>query len=137
MKLTSQTRSGRYYIEGATHEEVEQAHWSFYNHEATNTSELHWIGDTCGWFTSYPEKLLRGMENIALAEILNNRSDEFKKKKGGALAEAKRIAKERFDAIENEPRYAKTPAHIYHSGTLQKETFNDFKEYILARAFKP
>lgn len=136
MKITSQTRSGRYYIEGATHEEVERAHWSFYNHEATNTNELNWIGETCGWFYATSDMMLRGMENIALAELLNSQSEKFKGKKGGALAEAKRIAKERFDAIENEPRYAKTPAHIYHSGTLQKETFDNFKDFILARAFK-
>ncbi len=81
--------------------------------------------------------MLRGMENIALAEILNNRSAEFKGKKGGALAEAKRIAAERFAQIEEEPsRYEKEEIYRYKTVSYQPESYADIKDFFLARAFK-
>ena len=136
-RRSNQDKSFRYFIETDSHEETERRGWSFYNHKATYFPELNWVSDTCGWFYASQENMLRGMENIALAELLNARSDEFKKKKGGALAEAKRIAAERFAAIEEETgeREIQVNPHVYRAFSPSARQYDDMKDYIIKRAY--
>lgn len=127
MKITYQNSGTvwKVWLKGDTHEETEQRHWSFYNHKGTDTQELNWEGDKVGWFWSNADKLLKGMEGAALFELLNTRDAEFKGKKGGALAAARKAAKERFDEIESEPIYngtwENTQTFVYSIGKVSAE----------------
>ena len=85
---------------GDTELEIEQRHWSFWNHGATQ-SELTWNHDRSNAYfwvchkgkLSGMEKLERAMVNICLFKILNKDPDAFKGEKGGAMPAARNMAK--------------------------------------------
>ena len=86
-------------IFGDTEQEIEQRHWSFWNHGATN-SELTWSHDRTNayfWVCHNREisgmgKLEKAMVNICLFKILDKDPDAFKGEKGGALPAARDMA---------------------------------------------
>mgnify|MGYP003123592598 CR=1 FL=1 len=94
-------------IFGSTELEIEQTHWSFFNHGATS-SELAWNHDrTNAYFWVCHNKDMTGLEkferaftNICLFKILNENPDAFKGEKGGALPLARKMAKEKIEEMD-------------------------------------
>ncbi len=94
-------------IFGDSELEIEQRHWSFWNHGATQ-SELIWNHDrTNAYFwvchnsqMSGIEKVERAMVNMCLFKILNDDPDAFKGEKGGAMPRAREMAKEWIDGVD-------------------------------------
>ena len=58
---------------------------SFWNHEATSQDAPEWIFENELAFCTTEEKLLRALENIYLALMLNENAEAFKTAKGGAM----------------------------------------------------
>ena len=103
---------------------------SFWNHEATSQDAPEWIFENELAFCTTEEKLLRALENIYLALILNENAEAFKTAKGGAMPYAKAFAKEKFDGMErkdNSMRYGQQ-GHVYTMGdvyTNEEKSFNN------------
>ena len=76
-------------------EDVEARFNSYWNHGASSGELENWTDDLWS-FSAYPARVLKAMERAALFEILNTRNT----KGTNPLPEARKIAKERFDAIE-------------------------------------
>ena len=49
---------------------IETKHWSMFNHGATS-SDLEWETESCAWFWSTPEKILKAFANAHLFSYWN------------------------------------------------------------------
>ena len=109
------------------HEDVEAQFNSFYNWQATENPEIFWATDTRGYFYTTTEKLLKAMTNAELFRVLNDCSSvAWKGVKGGAMALAKELAQDRFDAMKQNPRSRGVVCVDYHNlGTIGAENLSD------------
>lgn len=89
------------FIDGETHEEIEQHFFSFWNWNATS-GELAWLTEGRARFWTTKERMQSYFENICLMELIDSRPNDFKGKKFGAFPEAKRLASERLASLKAE-----------------------------------
>lgn len=87
-------------IKGACEEEIEAIYNSFYNHEAVNV-DISWLSEHFGYFWTTRIKLLKTLENIERAKILNSFPDEEIDEKELSKT-SKQKAKEIFEGIPHE-----------------------------------
>ncbi len=81
-----------------TKEEIIGREYSLYNWNGIN-GELKWLSDGCAMCWSTPAKLLNYFFQLAVMELWD---DSKKGKKHGVEPEARKLAKERFDAVPQE-----------------------------------
>mgnify|MGYP001158446458 CR=1 FL=1 len=84
-------------------EAIEQEFNSLYNNGATN-GELQWINKGSGGgyvarFWTNKSKTLDALVKAALTKLIQDEPNKYKGVKGGAMAEAKRLATEMFEGI--------------------------------------
>ena len=115
---------------------------SFYHAGATSAKELNWANDehSVGYFWSTKEKLLVAFEKQFLNFLLQ-RGHIYKGKKGGAMSQAKAMAKAKFDALENVQdfvdykRLQVSPQNLDEctmAGTVSAERPDDTGQYVNA-----
>jgi len=119
-------------IVGSTKEEVEQRHWYFYHHNATNSTDLIWLKDDhdpfVGYFWTQEKRLKKSLRRGTLLEAMNaGYGDDFKGKKGGLMPFANEIAEIKFleikseTFIDNKSRYFE-----YHKGNVHAANLSDW-----------
>ena len=96
-------------IKGDNETEITYQFNSFWNHEATN-GEFQWvIHGTYGYFWTDEMRLVRAMVLAAMNELINGDLSPFRRKKGGVLNEAWKLAEERLDSMVPEPILEQVP----------------------------
>ena len=60
----------RVILTGDSPQEIETKHWSMFNHGATS-SDLEWETESCAWFWSTPERILKAFTNARLFHYWN------------------------------------------------------------------
>jgi hypothetical protein len=112
---------------------LEQTFNSFWNHGATS-SEPHKLAGDLWYFWTTPKKLLKAMTNAALFKLLNDAGGvAWKHTKGGAMPQARIMAKQRMDEMESDnffsPRSKSVRAagaeDCYSLGTIRAENLSD------------
>jgi hypothetical protein len=102
-------------------EEIEQTFWSFWNHQATD-GEFKWLSERFGYFWTDEDKLLKAMESAALFSLFPD-INQFKGQKQGALPLAKKLARQRFDAMRQDffVRPTKQDFHLFKINEQETE----------------
>ena len=120
-------------IVGSTKEEVEQRHWYFYHHKATNaTKDLIWLKDDCapfvGYFWTQEKRLKKSLRRGTLLEAMRaGLGDDFKGKKGGLMPFANEIAELKFLEIKSETFIDRTNRYYqYNKGSMSAENLTDW-----------
>ena len=119
-------------IVGSTKEEVEQRHWYFYHHKATNAKDLHWLRDEyapfVGYFWTQEERLKKSLRRGTLLEAMNaGPGGDFKGKKGGLMPFASEIAELKFLEIESENFIDNKNRYFsFSKGTISAENLTDW-----------
>ena len=119
-------------IVGPTREAVEQRHWYFYHHEATNSTDLIWLKDDCapfvGYFWTQEKRLKKSLRRGTLLEAMNaGLGGDFKGKKGGLMPFASEIAELKFLEIKSETFIDRTNRYFqYNKGSMSAENLTDW-----------
>ena len=86
-------------IESDDPEEIELQYNSFYNHSATD-GELHYMSDRFAYIWTDKERLEKYFLNSSFHLLLNKFPQKYKGVKGGVMADARKLAKRRFDELK-------------------------------------
>ena len=119
-------------IVGKTKKEVEQRHWYFYHHKATNSTDLIWLKDDCapfvGYFWTQEKRLKKSLRRGTLLEAMNaGFGGDFKGKKGGLMPFASEIAELKFLEIESENFIDNKNRYFsFSQGTISAENLTDW-----------
>jgi len=87
-------------IQDNNKDQIEFTYFSFWNHGATQ-GDLEWVKEDFAFFWTTPRKLRKSLIQSSLFQLLNIDGGRAKGKKHGLMPEALRIAKQRFEEIEN------------------------------------
>lgn len=121
------------YIDGDTHEDVQDTFNSFWNHMATN-GELDWVSEFSGCFWTDRVRLMRSFENRHMATMLND-ADRLREcdpegwahcvkgLKGGFMPRAREWAYKQWEAMTliDRPNF-RTDDRVYSVGSVKGET---------------
>mgnify|MGYP003126005283 FL=1 len=119
-------------IVGSTKEEVEQRHWYFYHHKATNSTDLIWLKDDCapfvGYFWTQEKRLKKSLRHGTLLEAMNaGLGGDFKGKKGGFMSFVDEIAEIKFLEIKSETFIDNRSRYFsFSQGTMSAENLTDW-----------
>jgi len=119
-------------IIGKTKKEVEQRHWYFYHHDATNSTDLIWLKDDCepfvGYFWTQEKRLKNCFRRGTLLEAMRaGLGGDFKGKKGGLMPFASEIAELKFLEIKSETFIDRTSRYFqYSKGSIEAENLSDW-----------
>ena len=119
-------------IVGPTREAVEQRHWYFYHHNATNSTDLIWLKDDhdpfVGYFWTQEKRLKKSLRRGTLLEAMNaGLGGDFKGKKGGLMPFASEIAELKFLEIKSETFIDRTNRYFqYNKGIIKAENLSDW-----------
>ena len=119
-------------IVGETKKEVEQRHWYFYHHKATNSTDLIWLKDECapfvGYFWTQEKRLKNCFRRGTLLEAMRaGLGGDFKGKKGGLMPFANEIAELKFLEIKSETFIDRTNRYFqYSKGSIEAENLSDW-----------
>ena len=114
MKLIYQPLGTTCLVGIETNDETErmEQYYSFWNHGATS-GKLHEMCDTFHYITSSPEKLEKYFVNSSFHLLLNKFPQKYKGVKGGVMADARKLAKRRFEELKES-----TEPHQFYSTML-------------------
>ena len=99
-------------IETKNEEERMEQYYSFWNHGATS-GKLHELGESFHYISTSPEKLEKYFLNSSFHLLLNKFPQKYKGVKGGVMADARKLAKRRFEDLK-----ASTEPHQFYSTQL-------------------
>lgn len=119
-------------IVGKTRKAVEQRHWYFYHHNATNSTDLIWLKDDhdpfVGYFWTQEKRLKNCFRRGTLLEAMNaGLGGDFKGKKGGLMPFASEIAELKFLEIKTETFIDRASRYFqYDKGSIEAENLSDW-----------